>query len=154
LSFYVFDSSALAKRYMPEVGSAWVASITKRSAKHKIFVAQITPVEIVSAAMRRMHSGGLDLQTAKVIRLLVDRHYLRDYAEIRITNTLRERAEDLLENHQLRAADAIQLASALDAHYRLRLIGLPAPIFVCADQRLLAAAIAEGLQTDDPNLHP
>ncbi len=101
-----------------------------------------------------MHSGGLDLQTAKVIRLLVDRHYLRDYAEIRITNTLRERAEDLLENHQLRAADAIQLASALDAHYRLRLIGLPAPIFVCADQRLLAAAIAEGLQTDDPNLHP
>jgi hypothetical protein len=32
--------------------------------------------------------------------------------------------------------------------------GLPLPIFLCADDRLLAAARAEGLPADNPNIHP
>jgi hypothetical protein len=32
-------------------------------------------------------------------------------------------------------------------------IGLPAPIFVSADENLLAAARAEGLAAEDPNAH-
>ncbi|MBN2002220.1 MAG: hypothetical protein JXA21_02585 [Anaerolineae bacterium] len=31
---------------------------------------------------------------------------------------------------------------------------LPALIFLCADERLLTAAVAEGLVVDNPNTHP
>ena len=154
MSLYFFDSSALAKRYMPETGSHWVLSLAAPTQRNRIFVAQITPVEIVSSAMRKVRSGELTARTGKAIRLLVDRHHLRDYNEVRITDLVMRRAEDLLELYALRAADALQLASALDLNTRIQPTNLPQPIFVCADHRLLAAAIAEGLRTDDPNLHP
>lgn len=36
---------------------------------------------------------------------------------------------------------------------RILLPGLTVPVFVSADRRLLAAAAAEGLATDDPDQH-
>jgi hypothetical protein len=48
----------------------------------------------------------------------------------------------------------VQLASALMAHDALRSAGLPPLTFLAADDRLLAAAQAEGLATDNPNVHP
>lgn len=154
MSYYILDSSALVKRYMPEIGSRWITSLTTASAGHTIIVAQITAVETVSAIMRRMHGKTISKRTARAARLLSDRHYTRQYEKIRLTIGIILSAENLLEKYSLRAADAIQLASALEAHHKMIRHGLSAPIFVCADHRLLAAAIAEGLQTDDPNLYP
>jgi predicted nucleic acid-binding protein len=54
------------------------------------------------------------------------------------------RAVSLLTRHALRAADAIQLASCMDLRDRLQIPSL----FVCHDDRLLAAARREGLATD------
>jgi predicted nucleic acid-binding protein len=65
-----------------------------------------------------------------------------------------ERACQLLERYALRAYDAIQLASALIANQALVAAGLGMATFLSADQRLLQAAAAEGLNTDDPNQHP
>lgn len=65
-----------------------------------------------------------------------------------------ERARTLLERHVPRAYDAIQLASALAATDALESAGLAAPIFLAADDRLLDAARAEALVTDNPNIHP
>jgi hypothetical protein len=48
----------------------------------------------------------------------------------------------------------VQLASALMARDTLRSAGLPPLTFLAADDRLLAAAQAEGLATDNPNAHP
>ncbi len=56
-------------------------------------------------------------------------------------------------NVTLRAYAAIQLASALESNDRLLADALPPLTFVSADQRLLTAASAEGLATEDPNLH-
>lgn len=64
------------------------------------------------------------------------------------------RAEDLLEAHPLRAYDAVQLASALESNDRLVAADLAPLVFVSADTRLLAVAMAEGLATDDPTAHP
>ena len=60
----------------------------------------------------------------------------------------------MLTTHTLRAYDAVQLASALVANRQIIQAGLPSPIFVSADKRLLNAAQVEGLQIDDPNSHP
>jgi hypothetical protein len=65
-----------------------------------------------------------------------------------------EEAGQLLERQPLRAYDAVQLASALVAARTLADGGVAQPVFLTADDRLLALAEAEGLSTDNPNLHP
>ena len=57
----------------------------------------------------------------------------------------------LLERHPLRAYDAVQLASGLFANDLLIAMEQPTLTFLCADDRLLAAAQAEGLAIDNPN---
>lgn len=78
------------------------------------------------------------------------RHLDKRYQVIELNDNLFDEARRLLIKHPLRALDALQLASALQA---AKVLGIQ-PIFISADTRLLAAATAEGLAVDDPNLHP
>jgi hypothetical protein len=50
--------------------------------------------------------------------------------------------------------DAVQLATALVANETLAAAGLPSLTFVAADDDLVAAARAEGLDAENPNHHP
>ena len=69
------------------------------------------------------------------------------------TDAIVARAQDLASAHLLRAYDAVQLASALESNARLLIAGSSPLTFVSADTRLLTAAAAEGLATEDPNSH-
>jgi predicted nucleic acid-binding protein len=151
---FFLDSSALVKRYVPEQGTAWVRAIAAPAAGRSILIAQLTPVEVVSGTWRRVREGTIAPRTARAIRLLVDRHAQRDYLVIGLAAQIVQRAENLLEQHALRAYDAIQLASALESNARLVAGGLVPLTYVAADQRLLTAASAEGLAIDDPMAHP
>ena len=53
---YYFDSSALVKRYVNETGSNWICGLFDPGLKHEVFIAAITPVEIVAAITR--HARG------------------------------------------------------------------------------------------------
>lgn len=94
-------------------------------------------MEITSSLWRRRHHG----------RLTAEVHLQADAAFAEITRRWSaiaapeavERAIDLLSRHPLRAADSVQLASALIA--RERLGSLP---FVTLDKDLVTAARAEG----------
>jgi len=57
----------------------------------------------------------------------------------------------LLERHPLRAYDAIQFAAALTAQAALLAGELPPLTLLSADQRLLQAALEEGLHAEDPS---
>ncbi|MBI5668247.1 MAG: type II toxin-antitoxin system VapC family toxin [Chloroflexi bacterium] len=153
MSYYFLDSSALVKRYIVETGTMWIRSITAPDTSNTIVIAHITQAEVVSGAMRRKREGLITSRTARAIRLLMDRHSSREYRVVGLTAQVMQRAEDLLEIHQLRAYDSVQLASALESNARLITAGLPAMIFVSADTHLLTAAVAEGLTTDNPNNH-
>lgn len=153
MTYYVFDSSALVKRYVTERATPWVRATVAPEAGNTIFIAQITQVEIVSALMRRSREGHIPERTARAARLYVDRHCVREYQVIRLVDTVAQRAEDLLQKHQLRAFDALQLASALEVQQRMISSGLAGLVFVTADQRLLSAAEAEGMSTDNPDRH-
>lgn len=61
---------------------------------------------------------------------------------------------DISEKHALRGYDAVQLASALEMVTLRSALGLAGLTFVSADGDLNAAAMAEGLNVDDPNAHP
>ena len=54
----------------------------------------------------------------------------------------------------LRAYDAVHLATAWLLNEELLRAGQPPLTFVCADDRLMTIAQAEGLLTDNPNHHP
>ena len=150
---YFLDSSALSKRYIVEL-TAWVRSLTTRSSGNTVIIAQITQIEIVSAAARHVREGTLTMRIARAVRLLIDRHARREYVVLGLTQQVVRRAEDLLTVHPLRTYDAVQLASALESNTRLVAAGLSPLRFVSADARLLVAAAAEGLMTEDPQAHP
>jgi len=65
-----------------------------------------------------------------------------------------ETARRLATEHTLRAYDAVQLATACLLNQELQDSNQDSLAFICADDRLLAVAKAEGLLTDDPNYHP
>lgn len=62
-------------------------------------------------------------------------------------------AGELVRNYSLRAYDAVQMASALRVQPSFSGSRYTSLTFVAADDRLLAAARAEGLLTDNPNRH-
>lgn len=150
MTVYFFDSSALVKRYVTETGTTWVRSITLSSANNVIFIAQIAPVETVSAFSRRIRDGSMKPRTAQAARQFLNRHTAREYEVINLGDSIIRRAQDLLERHTLRGLDAIQLASAVEINSRLVTAYRPPLIFVCADIRLLNVAAAEGLPTHLP----
>ena len=45
MSYFYLDSSALVKRYLTEIGSAWVGVLTDPAVGNSIVVAEITRVE-------------------------------------------------------------------------------------------------------------
>jgi hypothetical protein len=45
MAAYFFDNSAVVKRYVHEMGTAWVLSVTAPTAAHFIYIAHITGVE-------------------------------------------------------------------------------------------------------------
>jgi len=150
---YFFDSSALVKRYVLETGTNWIVSICDPRAGNTIFLARITSVEVVSAVARRRRNKSLSGANAAAV--LDDFRFdsANQYFFVDITDTLIDRAMTLADNHALRGYDAVQLAAALILQDQRQSLNLPDCQFISADSALNAAAVSEGLQTDDPNLH-
>ena len=150
MSVYFADTSAFAKRYIPEVGSLWVQSWIEAKAGHLIVISGLSIVEFVSLLARRHREGTVSLNDFNKLQNDFLFHAARQYRVMAVTPNLLAEARQLLIKHPLRALDAVQLASALAAAKALA----TKPIFISADQKLLAVAALEGFRTDDPNLHP
>lgn len=153
MSHFYLDSSALAKRYLSEVGTAWAAALTDPAAGNTIVLAEITQVEVSAALAARHRAGDISREERDVAVDLLARHCDAEYQLTAISRAILDRAVDLTQRHRLRGYDAVQLATALVAGEALRAAGQPSLIFVAADSDLVAAARLEGLDADDPNLH-
>jgi predicted nucleic acid-binding protein len=57
MPFYHCDASGLVKRYVDEVGSAWVRAIVAPAAANIVSIADITRAEVISAFARRAREG-------------------------------------------------------------------------------------------------
>jgi uncharacterized protein len=150
LSSFFVDTSSLAKRYIREVGSAWVISWAEPSAGNIIVLAHLTSVEMVSLLARRQREGTLSATSVNALQNDFLLHAEKEYLVYPQDNAVVARARSLLMKYPLRALDAIQLASAGEASTTL---GEPMT-FISADNNLLAAAAAEGFTTDNPLVHP
>jgi predicted nucleic acid-binding protein len=56
VSVFYLDTSALVKRYLAEVGSAWVVALTDPSIGHTIITAEIAQVEAAAAIAARQRA--------------------------------------------------------------------------------------------------
>lgn len=149
-----FDTSALVKRYVTEVGSVWVRHALARPQRQVIYTALLAQPEVLSALQRKVREGTLTATEAQHLTWRVQRHFARRYRVVAITPTRITQACALVQAHPLRAYDAIHLACALTVRRILQQQALPAPLFVAADDALLAAAAAEGFAVDNPLLYP
>jgi len=150
LSAIFVDTSALAKRYVDEAGSAWVKTVTPPASGNVVIISNVTTVELSSLLARRVREGTLTRSSAARLRNIFLWHVEREYLVVALDNDVQGRARTLVDRHPLRALDAIQLAGAQRVE---AMFGGPI-IFISSDRNLLAAANAEGFTTDDPLAHP
>jgi uncharacterized protein len=151
---YFLDTSALVKRYVPEIGSEWILSITDPATNSDLVISQITWVEVHSALARRLRDGSLSAERFDLIVQKVREDFENEYRVIDINPTLIETAAELVMLHPLRAYDAVQLASALRFQSTLISVSETQLVFVSADNRLLDIAQSAGLAIDNPNNYP
>lgn len=153
MTIFYADSSAIVKRHVNETGSAWVRMLCDPSSGNIILTSRITMAEVYSAFCRRKREA--DISSEDCQNLMNDFKWicLTEYELLDISGAVIECAKLMLERHVLRAYDAIQLASALTANQALTNARLSPLTFIIADDRLLKAAQAEGLATDNPNIH-
>jgi uncharacterized protein len=151
---YFLDSSALLKRYIPEIGTTWVQNLTARASGNTLLVSRVTSVEILSAIARRQREGSLTSEQTQELRTIFQRHFTDQYEVVELTPGITTLAGELCDRQSLRAYDAVQLASAINVLPTVTQSPENSLTFLTADDRLLNAAQLENLQADNPNLHP
>ena len=154
MAIYFIDSSALVKRYISEIGSAWVLGLFDSTLNNEVFIAAITGVEIIAAITRRSRSGSINIPDATLIRNQFKIDLNKDYQIVEITETLINSGMVLSETYGLRGYDAIQLAAGRAINSLCIANGLPPIIFVSADNELNTAVMSEGLMIENPNNYP
>ncbi len=151
--YYFLDSSAVVKHYVAESGSAWVDTLVHPDAGFTIAIAQITVAEAAAALGSKLRAKAISSSEFE----LAVKNMLRDAFEafnvVKISQPITQRAVDVIRRHPLRGYDAVQLACGLALNDALVAAEEGPLVFVTADKILLAAAKAEGLETEDPNSH-
>jgi predicted nucleic acid-binding protein len=151
---YFFDSSALVKRYIDEIGSAWIQGIAATDTGNQLIIARITWVEVLSAFARRQREGSLTPTEVNDLIQIFRSDLNSQYQVIDIDRVLVDFAGQLVNQYPLRAYDAVQLASVLPIQSALAGATATSLVFLTADDRLLTIATTEGLLTDNPNNYP
>lgn len=134
-----WDSSAVVPLLLPQRSSSRMEK--EYRADSSLTVWCLTPVEVWSAVCRLRREGLLNSPAMRSAR----RRFQalgESWVEIDDLRAVRNRAQRLLETHSLRAADSLQLASAL-----VFVSERPERVsFVTLDQRLAEAAEREGFE--------
>ena len=130
-----FDSSALTKRYVEERGSNKVEQLLQGTDELGLCILALP--EIISALCRLRRDSALNTSAYKLAKSA----WLRDVTDadvIQLTPQVLKRSVEVLEQHTLRASDALHLSAAG---------AWQADLFVSADRRQLEAAASLGLKT-------
>lgn len=114
----------------------------RRLAEGVAAVSRLSEIEVASAVARRAREGALDRADRDRILGALARDFKVLYV-VELSPSVARRASRLVVDRSLRPADAVQLASCLELAAELR----REVAFAAFDERLLAAARAEGLRT-------
>jgi uncharacterized protein len=130
-----FDSSAFAKRYVEEPGSQVVDSLCQEATEVALSVLCVP--EIISALNRRAREGLLTDREYTEVKQALSRD-IRDAVIVNLVPQVVSTCTKILEASPVRAADALQIACALEWETEM---------FVSGDKRQISAARKAGLHT-------
>ncbi|HEX7669678.1 MAG TPA: type II toxin-antitoxin system VapC family toxin [Polyangiaceae bacterium] len=139
-----WDSSALLPLVVEEERSVACRSLHRADRVTVVWV--LTRTELTSAVRRLGRETKLVKAEVPLVLRRIER-LAKSWTEVDAVGLVRDRAERLLGAHTLTAADALQLGAAL-VLVRDRPKG---KVFVCADDRLILAAEAEGFDVVVPS---
>lgn len=152
--YFYFDASALAKRYIEEIGSDKIDFLFANVSLMHLQCLVIGAMEVFWICVRKKNDGRItaDQFTQATGHLEFEVINIQsDFKTIPIPDSLVWDSMDLIETHSLNSVDAIVLRSALNVAAELRRAG-DTLVLVASDQRLLRAARTEGLQIFNPEI--
>lgn len=150
--FLLWDASALAQRYAPEIGQQTVNALFTAVAKAQLITTVLSYSETCGALVRKRNRGELDGATFSVARSALRAEVVDDpdFGVLAVEFADILGGIDLIDRHNLNSADASILVSFLS--FSRTQTATTVCILVAADQRLLRAAQAEGLRTLNPEM--
>jgi uncharacterized protein len=149
MPIFFVDSSALVKRYRTESGSRHVTSLLEGA--KGLIASRLTKVEVASALVRRARGATEPAAAVNEALTSLETEFRDSFDVVELDEPLMEQAAALARKHAVRGADAVQLACLLLARHDYPDSEL---VLLSADDELNAAAMAEGLRVENPNLQP
>jgi uncharacterized protein len=146
LTLYYLESSSLAKLFVRESGTDRLIALAETLIQAQKLVSSLSRVEVHSAVRRRERQGDLSPSDAREALEILAVEFA-EMTEQPVTSSVIEVAQQMVDRHALRALDAVQLASCWAVRAAS---GISDIVFIASDSALLRAAVAEGLQTWNP----
>jgi predicted nucleic acid-binding protein len=152
MNYFYLDASAYAKYYYPEPGSDIVEALIDAlpdAQARRLVIAAMSIAETIAVLNRRRNELRIpDAEYGPVVaRLLAD---VSRFTHWRIHDQDILDATILIPTHNLNAADALHLHTALRLQQILSRTRQDQVVMVASDRRLLRAADAEGMTALDP----
>ncbi|HEX5270826.1 MAG TPA: type II toxin-antitoxin system VapC family toxin [Gemmataceae bacterium] len=151
MNFFLFDGSALVKRYLPEPGKPLVDRLFAVVTRDRLLSLMIGGAEVAAAIARKRNGGAISRITFRVAMadLRAEGLNAADFTKPPADNMAINASIPLIDTHAINATDAVVLYVALQFAVQFRAAGDDLVLVAC-DRRLLRAAQAEGLLTFDP----
>ena len=145
--FYL-DTSAIVKRYRNEPGTEVIDRLFGvPQAETRFYTSFLTTLELTSSILRLVRGGQLGRSVADNVLARFRQDSQGTFRVWPLTDAIVNGAVAVVEQHQLRAADAIHLATAASI---FRLAPESDSVLVSSDRELLEAAMRSGMSVLDP----
>ncbi len=128
---------------MQEPGTETVIRLMESTEDNRKLISSGTPVEVYAALKKRERSGEIstpDCDSARVILRLEAARMVQQP----LNPAVLEAARNLIDRHELRSGEAIQVAAAVVAREMFQ--GMEV-VYVSSDSRLVEVAKAQGFET-------
>lgn len=135
---FFFDTSALIKRYVQEKGSNIVDNLMDSA--DEIFISAITRIESISAARRLLEERSITKSDFNVFKNNLDSDF-PFFTVVGFSEFIEKSAIELIEKHQIKTLDSIQLACCL---------AVDIDHLVTSDVKLAKTASDVGIDTINP----
>ena len=146
MSCYFLDSSAFIKLFVQEAGTDTIIRLMETTEDNRKLISAGTQLEVYAALKRRERDGGISTGDSEAARGILRAEAAR-MVQQPLNPAVLEAARQLLDRHELRSADALQLGAAVVAREMFQGMEIT---YVSADQRLLNAAKTEHFETLNP----
>jgi predicted nucleic acid-binding protein len=146
VSCYFLDSTAFVKLFVQEAGTDAIIRLMEATEDNRKLISAGTPLEVYAALKRRERLGGLAPEDSEGARNILRVEAAR-MVQQPLNPAVLEAARQVLDRHELRSSEAIQLGAAVVAREMFQGIEI---VFVSSDKRLLEAAKEEHFETLNP----